>query len=174
MPHYTFTAPADQGWQIERAGGNFESVVLTNKVGPTVFQMKFMRNLVPHPLRAQSARFVADDFRGLEERIMIEQGVNRGLYQLNNLVKGERTLGDRTFYTMTYETVAARMQSAGLYQTQSAALYLLFPKSESNDSFIIAHYSESILPGDRLDRSYKVEKSYKADFEALLQGMVLR
>ena len=105
---------------------------------------------------------------------MIEQGVNRDLYKLNNLVKGERILGDRTFYTMTYETVATRTQSAGLYQTQSAALYLLFPKSEGNDSFIMAHYSESLLPGNSLDKSYKVEKSYKADFEALLQGMVLR
>jgi len=147
---------------MQRADGNFESVVLSNKVGPVLFQMKFMRNVVLNPsMRAQPANVVADDFRGLEERIMIEQGVKRGQYQLKNLVKEVRTLGNRTFYTMTYEAVAGT-------GTQFAALYLLFPKSEGNDSFIVAHYSESVPP------SFSLAKSYKADFEALLQGMVLR
>jgi hypothetical protein len=71
---------------------------------------------------------------------------------------------------MTYETIGT---SPG-YQSQSGALYLLFPKSENNDWFIVAHYSESTRDGKQPDKSYKVDKSYKADFEALLQGMMLR
>jgi hypothetical protein len=171
MPHYTFTAPADQGWQMERGAQHEEEVILTKEVGPIVVRMAFLMILVPDSMRSRAAEVVADDFRELEERGMLEQGVQPGLYQLNNLVKGERTLGDRVFYTMTCETVGT---SPGRYQSQSAALYLLFPKSENNDWFIVAHYSESTQHSKQPDKSYKVDKSYKADFEALLQGMVLR
>jgi hypothetical protein len=171
MPHYTFTAPADQGWQMDRGSQHEEEVILTKEVGPRVIQMAFMMMVVPDSMRARAAEVVADDFRGVEERAMFEQGVQRGLYQVNNLVKGKRTLGDRIFYTMTCETVGT---SPAVYQSQSAALYLLFPKSEKNDWFIVGHYSESTRDRQRPDESTKVDESYKAEFETLLQGMVLR
>ena len=171
MPHYTFTAPLDQGWQMERGDQQEEEVILTKEVGPIVIQMGFMMKVVPDALRARAAEVVADDFRGLEERAMFEQGVQRGLYQVNNLVKGKRTLGDRVCYTMTCEIVGT---SPAVYQLQSAALYILFPKSEKNDWFIVGHYSESTRDSKRPDKSSKVDESYKAVFEALLQGMVLR
>jgi hypothetical protein len=63
-----------------------------------------MRNVVLDAnMRTQSANLVADHFRGMEEQTMIEQGVKRGQYQLKNLVKDTRKLGNKTFYTMTYE-----------------------------------------------------------------------
>ncbi len=161
MPHYSFTAPADQGWYMQRANDNFESVILNKKVGQIVFQVALMRNVVYGPSINTPANVVAEDFMGLEERIMIERGVKRGQFQLKNLVKRERTLGDKTFYTMTYEVI----NTTGI---QFASLYLLFPKPAGNNWFIVAHYSESIPP------STQPIESCKADFESLLQGLVLR
>jgi hypothetical protein len=162
MPHYSFTIPRDQVWTMQLTDDNTESVVLTNKIGPTIVQIKLLRIVVlGQDMRAQTSRVVADDYRRLEEQIMIEQGVNRGQYALNNLVRAERILGDKTFYTMTYDVVANTGE-------QHAALYLLFQKSQGNDSFIVAHYSETI------PRRASLVKSYKSDFEGLLEMISLR
>jgi hypothetical protein len=162
MPHYSFTIPPRQNWTMQRTDDSTELVVLSNKIGSTLVQIKLFRNVVlDQKMRTETSAVVADDFRRLEEQTMIELGVNRGQYALNNLVKAERTLGDRTFYTMTYDVV----KNSG---EQHAALYLLFPKSQGNDSFITAHYSETIPRGASL------VESYKSDFEGLLQTISLQ
>ncbi|HEX2966675.1 MAG TPA: hypothetical protein VHO84_12865 [Syntrophorhabdaceae bacterium] len=161
MPHYAFRIPPDQGWEMRKMGGNSESVLINNKAGAASYQIALMRNVVLDAnMRTQSANTVADHFRGMEEQIMIEEGVKRGRYQLKNLVKDVRRLGDRTFYTMTYEATSGA-------QIQFASIYLLFPKAEGNDSFIVAHYTATLPFGAALN------SSYKADFDAILQEMVI-
>lgn len=162
MPHYTITTPADQGWYVQLEEANRESIFLNKKDGPILIEMKFGRvDVFSQYLREQPATAVADDFRLVEERRLSELGAKHGQFQLKNVTKNVRTIGDRIFYTLTYERVAST-------ETKIATLYLLFPRSKRNDIFFIALYSESIPP------SASPVKSYKAYFEAILQGMVLR
>jgi hypothetical protein len=151
MPHYSFAVPPDQGWHLLRPDEKSEVAITTMKAGPFTFQMKMMRNVIlGENLKAASAKTVADDFRNIEKQIMIEQGVNKGLYQLRELAMGEETVGDKKIFTMNYVILA----DTG---TQKVSLYLYFPKDESNDYFIIAHYSETVPPNAFLVKSFKPE-----------------
>lgn len=162
MPHYSFVLPPDRGWHLQRFDSPNESAIITQRIGPLHFEMKIMRNVVTDDaLKQATAKAVADDFRELEKRIMIEQGVNRGLYRLENVTLGEETIGGLTFYTMDYVLV-------GDSGTQGAALYLWFPEPERNESFIVALYSETIPPNTVL------LKSYRPDFKSTLQTLTLR
>ena len=163
MPHYSFVVPPDNGWRVQRFDNPNESAIITQRIGPLRIEMKIMRNVVTDDaLKQATAKAVADDFRELEKRIMIEQGVNRGLYRIENLTLGEETIGGLTFYTMDYILV-------GDSGTQGAALYLWFPEPERNESFIVAHYSETIPPN-----TFVLLKSYRPDFKSTLQTLTLR
>ena len=82
MPHYSFVVPPDRGWHIQRFDSLNESAIIGQDAGPLRFEMKLMRNIVSdEALKQATAKTVADDFRELEKRIMIEQGVNLGLYR---------------------------------------------------------------------------------------------
>ena len=151
MPHYLFVVPPDRDWRLLRPDDIYETAVLTKKEGLFTYQIRMMRNVISdEKLRAASAKIVAGDFRDREKQIMIEQGVNKGMYQISYLVKGEERVGGNTFYTMDYhvETDTAR---------QSASLYLYFPKDERNDAFIVAHYSETVPLSASLSQSLKPE-----------------
>lgn len=162
MPHYSFVVPPDHGWRLQRFDNPAESVLITQRVGPFHFQMKIMWNVVfDDALKQATAKAVADDFRELEKRIMIEQGVNRGLYRLEDVTLGEETMAGLTFYTMDYLVVS----DAG---TQRAALYLWFPEPQHNEAFIVAHYSETMPPNSAL------LKSYLPDFKSTLQTLTMR
>jgi hypothetical protein len=151
MPHYSFAVRPDQEWHLLRPDEANEVVVITNKLGPFIFQMRMMRNVIHDAnLKAASAKTVADDFRNREKQIMIEQGVNKGLYQLRDLAMGEEMVGDKKIYTMNYVIFAAT-------GTQKASLCLYFPKDENNDYFIVAHYSETVPPNAILMKSFKPE-----------------
>lgn len=162
MPHYSFVVPPGRGWHVQRFDSTAESAIIAQRAAPFQIEMKFMRNVVADDaLRQATAKAVADDFRQLEQRIMIEQGVNRGLYRLENVTLGEETIGGLTFYTMDYVLV-------GDSGTQRAALYLWFPKPERNESFIVALYSETSPPNSLL------LSSHLPDFKSALQTLTLR
>ena len=149
MPHYSFVVPLDQDWYLLRPDEKSETAVLTKIAGPFTFQIKMMRNVIlDENLKNASAKAVADDFRNNEKQIMIEQGVNKGLYKLQNLEMGEDMVGDKKFFTMNYIISA----NTG---TQKALLYLYFPTDEKNDYFIIGHYSETIPPNAFLIKTFK-------------------
>lgn len=151
MPHYSFVAPPDQEWYLLRLDEKNEAAVIEMKAGPFTFQMKMMRNVIlDENLKVASAKTVADDFRNIEKQTMIEQGVNKGLYQLRDLTMSEEMVGDKNFFTMNYLISA----NTG---TQKASLYLYFPKDEKNDYFILAHYSETVPPNAFLVKSFKSE-----------------
>ncbi len=159
MPHYSFEKPAERGWRVQRKIKQMETTVLTKRVKPFTFQIKVM--VVPildESRQSWTAAKVADDYRAIEERMMIEQGVERGLYELRDLTKGETVVGDKTFYTMDYVIDDRK----GL---QQASLCLLFPRPEDNEHFILLHYSETIPALSMLLRSYRGE------FEAVLASL---
>lgn len=162
MPHYSFVVPPDRGWHIQRLDDPYESALITQRAGPVSIEMKIMRNVVlDDTLKQATAKAVADDFRELEKKTMIEQGVNRGLYRLENVTTGEETLGGLTFYTMEYSAI-------GTTSTQRAVLYLWFPKPEQNDAFIVAHYSETTAP------NIFALTPFLPDFKSTLQTLAVR
>jgi hypothetical protein len=72
---------------------------------------------------------IADDYRANEERIMVTQGVKRGLYDLKDVKKGTETVGARKVYSMRYGT--KRYVDADPVFTESV-LYLHFPPDFEN------------------------------------------
>lgn len=151
MPHYSLVVPPDQEWHIVRQDDKTEATVITKKLGPFIFQMKTMINTILDEIpKTASAKTIANDFRNIEKQIMIEEGVNKGLYQLQGLTMSEETVGEKKFYTMSYVISA----NTGV---QRASLYLYFPKEEESDYFFIAHYSETIPLNAFLVKSFKPE-----------------
>jgi hypothetical protein len=148
MPHYSVTVPPNKRWHLQRPEGEQELAILTKErattpLGAVVLEMRFMRNVILDPgMRTQTAKQIADDFRKLEKQIMIEQGVNRGLYKLSDVKMGEELVGNKKFYFMDYRTRASDTK-------QWASLYLFFPKEQGNEAFIVAHYSET-MPVDMI------------------------
>jgi hypothetical protein len=153
FPHYSLVLPTPD-WRLSRPDENNEVAVVTLQAGPPLsatFQMRFIKNgIFDERIKSWSARQVADDYRNLEKRIMIEQGVNKGQYHLSEVVMGEEMVGDKKFYTMKYTTSASA-------QKQSASLYLHFPREEGNSYFIVAHYSETMPPNVSLSPSFNPE-----------------
>ena len=144
FPHFSFVAPAGQGWRLLRLAQGQEVARIVLELGaPTrvSFLMQFIKmDVRDDRMRSAPARQAADDYRTLEQRTMVEQGVRPGRYRLVDLVMGEETIGAKTFYTMTYGIVANTY-------AQTARLYLHFPKDEGNDFFILVHYSRTLPPG---------------------------
>lgn len=161
MPRYSFEKPAERGWRVQRKVKKMETTILTKRVGPFTFQIKVM--VVPildENRQSWTPAEVADEYRAIEERTMIEQGVERGLYELRDLTKGEKVVGDKTFYTMDYAVYNREIR-------QRASLYLTFPRPEGNDHFILLHYSETIPALAAL------LKSYRPDFEGVLASLTV-
>jgi len=153
FPHYSIVLPTPD-WRLSRSDEHNEIAVATLQAGSplsTTFQMQFIKNSIfDERIKNWPARQIADDYRNLEKRIMIEQGVNKGQYQLSEVVMGEEIVGDKKFYTMKYTTSASA-------QKQTASLYLYFPREEGNSYFIVAHYSETMPPTVSLSRSFNPE-----------------
>jgi hypothetical protein len=139
MPHYSFTMPSSwSNWTIKKEGGRFESVLLADTAcctPPLTYQVKLLRNtaLSPNAL-VLSAKEIADDYRKVEERSMLTEGVMKGKYKLYDVVSTDEALDGKTAYVMRYRAVMGD-------KCQKAAMLLLFPKDSGNEWFIVAHYS---------------------------------
>ena len=138
MPSYSFVAPPDEEWYVDQPSDPYETVAVRKQMGRIIFMMQFKRNTAFNPVavRGLSARDLATDYRNAEKNEMIEQGVKKGMYVLSDLKMGEEEVGGKTFYTMDY--VVTRLTGI-----QRASLYLYSPPSSNNESFILAHYSET-------------------------------
>lgn len=113
-------------------------------------------------LKPMSSEQVAKDYRNHEKQIMIEEGVNKGLYRLNNVAMGVDEVGEKKFYTMSYAT------SAGT-KNQKAALYLYFPRDKDHRFFIMAHYSDMLPPGGAPAGS--LFDAFREDFLQVLKSL---
>jgi len=113
------------------------------------FQLTFQENFTTdESMKNLPAHEFADKFREQEKQIMMEEGVKKGAYQLQNLEIGEELLGGKLYYTMTY---TAKLGSA----VQLAQLYLYFPDENEVDHFLWAHYSEAVPSQEILSKSLK-------------------
>ncbi|RJR15264.1 MAG: hypothetical protein C4581_12490 [Nitrospiraceae bacterium] len=132
-----FTAPDTGDWYIRYPGAKKDEAVLTKQLDQASIIIVVARNDIVDPqLKSKSAKEVADDFRNHEKQIMIEQGVNKGLYTIKDLQMGEIDIQGQIFYTMDYVNVAK-------ISKVRASLYLLFPSTAQNDYFIMTLFQEA-------------------------------
>jgi len=162
MRHYSFSIPAASGWQVQSFDEYTQTMAIIIKKDRTIFQIKLIKNpILNEDMRAKSAEVVADDFRNHEKQGMIELGVKEGLYQLKDVTMGKEIIRGKSFYKMDYVTFTE-------LGTESASLYLYFPKEKNNEYFIVAHYSEARL-GNKLS-----VKSHRPDFISILESLEVR
>jgi hypothetical protein len=82
-----------------------------------------------------SEKWVADNYRRLEESDMIVRGVQKGRYELQDLKKYEMLMNEKKFYLMTYKQILKGDLTGYGY------LYLYFPSNfEESSKFYIFHY----------------------------------
>ena len=93
---------------------------------------------------------------------MIEEGVNKGLYSLNDVVMGVDEVGEKKFYTMSYAISASN-------RNQKAALYLYFPRDKDHRFFILAHYSD-MLPREGAPAGSLFD-AFREDFLQMLKSL---
>jgi hypothetical protein len=82
-----------------------------------------------------SEKWVADNYRRLEESDMVVRGVQKGRYELQDLKKYEITINEKKFYLMTNKQILKGDLTGYGY------LYLYFPSNfEESSKFYIFHY----------------------------------
>jgi len=104
--------------------GKSKYSVLGAPVGSTLIRV--FRNGVKQELWHLSEEEVADDFRNQEENTMIEEGVKKGQYKLEDVKKDITTIGGKKLYFMNYKTSTA-FKIIGGGTIINAVLYLYFP-----------------------------------------------
>jgi len=110
MGCYSIKAPPGENWGIETDKGKgivkFQKLkiwALSGKIlGSTLIQV--MENKILQEKWHLSEEEIADDYRNLEEKIMIEEGVKKGEYKLKEVKKDTTIVDGRKFYTMSYKT----------------------------------------------------------------------
>lgn len=168
QPHYSIVAPSDHGWYLVpcQEDESLECVSLELRHGPPeegTVRIRFMKiDILSDRLKPMSSKEVAEDYRNHEEQIMTEEGVNRGLYRLNDVEMGVDEVGEKKYYTMSY-TTSARTKN------QKAALYLYFPRDKDHRFFILAHFSDMLPRGGAPAGS--LFDAFREDFLQVLKSL---
>jgi hypothetical protein len=129
---YSVDAPEGGDWGVVELDPRAERVVF-QQATVHVVSGRVMGTFLVHVFRVpvapegwgKSEEEHATAYRDNEERIMNEQGVQKGRYTLKNVRKGVETVGGKKLYFMHYETVSGTWFS-GKTETESV-LYLYFP-----------------------------------------------
>jgi hypothetical protein len=137
MDRYSVQVKLDKGWEvrIDRTKQHlyFEEVKKEIKSYRSIQVQEGDASKIfmgPH-----SEKWVADNYRKLEESDMVVRGVHKGRYELQDLKKYELTINGKHFYTMTYKQILKEDLTGYGY------LYLYFPSDfEESSKFYIFHY----------------------------------
>lgn len=125
--------------------GKSKYSVLGAPVGSTLIRV--FRNGVKEELWQLSEEEVADDFRKQEENTMVEEGVKKGQYKLEDVKKDITTIGGKKLYFMSYKT-STPFKVIGGGTKINAVLYLHFPPEfKENHIFYGFLFSESHATG---------------------------
>lgn len=162
MPSYSFVVPPNDDWQLIKGNPQSEELFLINTIADMVeFRVRLIHAPIPPELTRESAKYAADDYRNNEKNILILEGVEKGMYELKNIKMGEEIIGDKKFYTMTYNNRTKDF-------SQASRLYLYFPKEYGNEYFLLALYTESV--NNNITMAYK---SKEKEFKEMLKSLVL-
>jgi hypothetical protein len=134
MDSYTVALPPGENWEIQKAKEKgmvtflkLKKWLFTGRVlGSTT--IKVFRNEIAPQGWHLSEEEIANDFRNNEEKIMREEGVKNGLYELEDVTKSIESEGDKKLYAMSYKiTRDLPGGGAAARRAQEAVLYLYFP-----------------------------------------------
>jgi hypothetical protein len=158
--YFQVVVPHGQGWELVVDAGE-GTVSCIGNVQPGVgAEIQLMRNWVRGSGLLVGARAVADDFRSKEVVIMNLQGVAPGIYELENVVKGEVELGEKIFYSMTF---TQRFRREGL--AIDGSLYLFFP-----ENFLASRKFFSVLFKDVYSTASPARALSPQDLEQVLRS----
>ena len=162
--HFSYSIPENDVWKSLPANPN-HNVYVAN-VDKVTYQITLLENVfLGSSSINRTAQSVADDYRENEKQGMLEMGVKKGLYELHDLTMGEKKVGDKLFYTMTYTTSA---HSGLMSNYETAKLFLYFPNKNYVEEFFVAHYSESA------SKRKKLGLKMEPDFFDLLESISVR
>ena len=103
---FSFENLEQKGWDIvERM--NEEPVIIFQKkdADSMCIVTAYVKRIPEGSMRSLQDVEVADVFREGEKENMISEGVNTGLYNLEDLQLGEENVGNKRFFTMKYKNV---------------------------------------------------------------------
>ena len=140
MDWYSVQVELDKGWEvrIDRAKQHlyFEEVKKELKSYRSIQVQE--RDASKIFMGSHSEKWVADNYRRLEESDMVVRGVKKGRYELQDLKKYELTINEKIFYLMNYKQIL-KGDLTGL--TGYGYLYLYFPSNfEESSKFYVFHY----------------------------------
>jgi len=125
MGSYSVEVPPGEGWKFELAKEKgmvtFLKTIVAQESGVSIL---VFQNKINPDIWHLSEEQVADDFRNSEEKIMIEEGVKKGVYTLEDVKKELITIGEKKVYSMSYRK---GMRIANKSYREVAILYLYFP-----------------------------------------------
>lgn len=136
MDRYSVQVELDKGWEvrIDRAKQHlyFEEVKKEIKSYRSIQVQEGDASKIF--MGTHSEKWVADNYRRLEESDMIVRGVQKARYELQDLKKYETMINEKTFYLMTYKQILKGNLTGYGY------LYLYFPLNfEESSKFYIFH-----------------------------------
>ncbi len=154
---FSVKAPDGEGWNIQIDKQNAAVIFVKAKqsaisklagVIDASTLVRVFRNEVVQPKPPMSEEETADEFRNFEEKIMIEEGVNKGQYKLEDVKKGTTIVNGRKLYFLSYKTTAGTLfggvSPKGPLRAAEAVLYLYFPEHfKETNSFYCFLISET-------------------------------
>jgi hypothetical protein len=94
------------------------------------------------------ASWAADAYRDWEVSHMQSEGVDKGTYQLRDILEGKTSVGDKTLYTLKYRQLWTTPDGSDL--VIHAHLYLFFPEAYAqNHRFYWIHYQHLCEEGEQ-------------------------
>lgn len=125
MGSYSVEVPPGEGWKFELAREKgmvkFLKKIATEERGVSI---QVFQNKISPDIWHLSEEQVANDFRNGEEKAMIEEGVKKSVYTLEDVNKEISTIGEKKVYSMSYKK---RMRIGNKPYREVAVLYLYFP-----------------------------------------------
>ncbi|BDG02327.1 hypothetical protein [Anaeromyxobacter oryzae] len=128
---YTVPVPEGGGWGVARDPSaeavSFRRATPAPPTGSDVAttEVRVFKVPIPEDAATLGEDALADAFLEQEHRIMLEQGVARGLYRLGTVARGVETIAGRRLHTMRYETETPG--PGWMPRKGQSALFLYFP-----------------------------------------------
>ena len=180
---YTFTVPAFsisfpqeclEGktiWRLTRKDLQYDRIELEGEQeaiqasGNRNITIRFFSNpILSDSIRGLTPEEIADDFRNNEINSMLELGVKKGLYQLENIKLFTDSIGEKQFYVLSYATILKE----GL--TITGWLFLYVPKETNNTNIFCAHYAEIL---NSINYNNKYEAAQLTCFRFILERLLV-
>lgn len=167
---YSVSYPVGDDWTCETdrinelvSFGRYKHWLTGGIVGVTF--IKVWKNEIKSDTFSLNEEQTADDYINNELKIMKEEGVKKGQYELEDVLKFDTLINGKKFYCMSYNTSSGSLWEGDDYDSESI-LALFFPQ-EFNDKhifyvFLISDTKRSgNLIGNDANQIYPVLRSFK-------------